>query len=69
MFSVQVFIFKEIFLKDKMYTMVDTAYSSDLLPVDKHKKLIDNTELRNVISKYTDKASYSALYYLNYRDC
>ena len=40
-----------------------------LLPVDKHKKLIDNAELLNVISKCTNKASYSASYYLNYRDC
>ena len=51
-----------MFLNSKMYTMVETAYGSDqqsfmgLLPVDKHKKLIDNTELRNLISKYTDKA-------------
>ena len=50
--------------------MVETAYGSDLLlPVDKHKKLIGNTELLIVISKYTNKASYSASYYLNHRDC
>ena len=48
MFSVQVF-FKEMFWNSKMYTMVETAYGSDLLPVDKHKKLIDNAELLNVI--------------------
>ena len=40
-----------------------------MVPIDKHKKLIGNTELLIVISKYTNKASYSASYYLNYRDC
>ena len=68
MFSVQGF-FKEMFWNSKMYTIVEIAYGSDLLPVDKHKKLIANTVLLNVISKYTNKASYSALYGLNYHDC
>ena len=59
-----------------MYTMVETTYGSDqqsycfdLLPVDKHQKLKNDAELFNVISKYTDKASYSASYYLNHHDC
>ena len=49
--------------------MVEAAQGSDLLPVDKHKMLIEDTELLNVISQYTNKASNSASYYLNYRDC